>query len=1064
MTGYEQRLRSLAGEEERAAGQQLAARGGVRILVSSAEGLTAMAADQPPREVSVRPEGARCSCQVFAARRSCRHLVAALICASADGLIEPMLRRAAMRRGQHLLDGVTGFSPAAPILQLEVTLHVDGGKDGGCACSLRTGEDKTYVVRSLPAFFAALRTGASLPFGKGFTLEPDRMDFTPEDHAVLSVVAAVSDTQRAAGYEPRGTEAKLLPLEESGLRLLLSALKTRRFRVSIGGAEHMQEGLTRQRVPLRFRLSGPLRALQLDCDLPASLRMLTSDCRYVLAEGVLIRTEHSQRRFFRKLLPLTDDPDPLAEAGGDDSRRTVRVIFPAGEAERVLGELVPLLQQAGALELDQGLERHLVREPLTVRVYLDREGRDVAARVRYVYGEREIDPFQPARGPEAYPDGKLLLRNVRAEQTVLELLDTAGFMVRAGRALLSGADAVWRFVTGGVQSLRAAAEVYLSREFSRLSPRRPQWSGAVSLRGGALHLEVTDAGEPEPELGAILAAIARKRSYFRLKDGSFLDLTGLAAWQDTAEAIGLSGTSAEEGSELVLPAWQAEHLSRLTEAGDLLIRWEQTVRDAVRSLRGELPETVPLPDGMALRPYQQAGFRWLCTLDRLQMGGILADDMGLGKTVQLLALLQSVRDNAGETGRQVSLIVAPTSLTYHWLSECRRFAPGLRILLLSGSQSRREELLASLRDGTADADVAITSYPLLRRDIDLMDGIQFRVVALDEAQQVKNAGSLSAASVRRLKARSRFCLTGTPLENHAGELWSLFDFVLPGYLGSYADFMQRYQDGGRSEELRARLRPFLLRRLKRDVLPELPEKLETTLTAVMTPEQAQVYRAAQLRLGRQVERVLGEKGLQRGRIEILAAITELREVCCHPALVMDGYTGSSGKLAMLEDLMPGILASGRRVLLFSQFTSMLRILRRHLESDGVRCLYLDGDTPAAQRQQLAERFNAGEGEVFLVSLKAGGTGLNLTGASLVIHYDPWWNPAAEDQASDRAHRIGQTRCVEVLRLITHGTIEEQVAALGERKRALFDRLITPGGTPITNLTERDIRRLFSGEE
>lgn len=1054
MTGYEQRLRSMAGEDERAAGQLMAARGGVRVLSSSAEGLQALVSDQPPREVLLRAGEARCSCPVFAAQGSCRHLVAALCCASADGLLEPMLRRAAMRHGAGLLDSLTGGSPAARMLQLELTLAVD---EGGCSCTLRVGEDKTYVVRSLPAFFAALRDGTALPFGKGFTLESDRMDFTPEDHAVLSVLETVSDARRAAGFEPRGADARSLPLAESGLRLLCSALKTRRFRVTAEGVDRVQEGLTRQRVPMRFRLSGPLRALRLDCELPAGLRPLTADCRFILSGGVLIRTERSQRRVLRELLPLIG----RTPEGADGA--TAAVLFPAGEAERVLGELTPLLQQAGALELDPGLERHLVREPLTVRVYLDREGRDVAARVRYAYGDREIDPFEPSQATVAYPDGKLLLREVRAEQTVLELLDGAGFMVRAGRAVLSGSDAIWHFVTEGVQPLRAAAEVYLSREFSRLSPRRPQWSGAISLRGGALHLEVTDAGEPEPELQAILSAIARKRSYFRLRDGSFLDLGDLAAWQETAEAVSFSGREGGE-AEIVLPAWQAEHLSRLTEAGGLPIRWEKTVRDAVRSLRGELPEAVPLPEGLSLRPYQQTGFRWLSMLDRLEMGGVLADDMGLGKTVQLLALLRSIRAGLAEGERSVSLIVTPTSLTYHWLSEARRFAPELKVLLMTGAQGRREELLQGLRDGTADCDAVITSYPLLRRDIGLMEDIAFRAVALDEAQQIKNAGSLSAASVKRLKARSRFCLTGTPLENHAGELWSLFDFVLPGYLGAYTDFMQRYQDGTRSEELRARLKPFLLRRLKRDVLPELPEKLETVLTAEMTAEQAQVYRAAQLRLGRQVERVLGEKGLNRGRIEILAAITELREVCCHPALVMDGYAGSSGKLALIQDLMPEILASGRRVLLFSQFTSMLKILRRQLEADGVRCLYLDGDTPAAQRQQLAERFNAGEGEVFLVSLKAGGTGLNLTGASLVIHYDPWWNPAAEDQAADRAHRIGQTRCVEVLRLITHGTIEEQVAALGKRKRALFEQLIAPGGAPITSLNERDIRWLFSQED
>ncbi len=479
------------------------------------------------------------------------------------------------------------------------------------------------------------------------------------------------------------------------------------------------------------------------------------------------------------------------------------------------------------------------------------------------------------------------------------------------------------------------------------------------------------------------------------------------------------------------------------------------MRDAVRSLEGDPPEAIPLPPGLSLRPYQQAGYRWLFTLDRLRMGGILADDMGLGKTVQFIALLRAVHEPGS-----CSLVVTPTSLTYNWMAEFRRFAPEIRTMVLTGTQPQREQTLRRLT-AAGETDVLIASYPLVRRDIDLLAEIPFRVVALDEAQQIKNAGSIGAAAVKRLQARSRFCLTGTPLENHAGELWSLFDFILPGYLGGYGEFMRRYQDGRNADDLRRRLRPFLLRRLKGDVLTELPDKIEHVMTARMTAEQEQVYRASRLRLGDRVDRLLREKGLGRGRVEVLAAITELREICCHPSLVMDGYGGTSGKLSMLTDLLPGALASGRRVLLFSQFTTMLRLIRRTLEGQGIRCLYLDGDTPAARRLELTERFNGGEGDVFLISLKAGGTGLNLTGADLVIHYDPWWNPAAEDQATDRAHRIGQTHRVEVIRLITHDTIEEQVVALGERKRELFTRLITPGEEMVTALTEQDIRSLFN---
>lgn len=298
------------------------------------------------------------------------------------------------------------------------------------------------------------------------------------------------------------------------------------------------------------------------------------------------------------------------------------------------------------------------------------------------------------------------------------------------------------------------------------------------------------------------------------------------------------------------------------------------------------------------------------------------------------------------------------------------------------------------------------------------------------------------------------------MENNPGELWSIFHFVLPGYLATLPHFMRRHGDGSDIEALRERIRPFLLRRLKTDVLPELPDKIESRVLADMPAEQRSVYAASVLQLRERVERVLEGKGLGRGRMEVLSAITQLRQICCHPALVMDGYTHSSGKMDALMEILGGALDTGHRVLLFSQFTSMLHILRARLNAEGVLSLYLDGKTPAVQRMELVNRFNGGEGQVFLISLKAGGAGLNLIGADTVIHYDPWWNPAAEDQATDRAHRIGQKRVVQVIRLITRGTIEEQVAKLSERKRALFDAVVTAGERLPSDLSEAEIMGLF----
>ena len=532
-------------------------------------------------------------------------------------------------------------------------------------------------------------------------------------------------------------------------------------------------------------------------------------------------------------------------------------------------------------------------------------------------------------------------------------------------------------------------------------------------------------------------------------------------WQPLAdsvyEAATLEGAEAvyPEGDTVSLNAFRTCYLNSLLESAKLPVEVDGSVLKTVKALVDPDEEKIQLPQGLSLRPYQQRGFHWLMTLDKLHMGGILADDMGLGKTVQVIAMLKATRKEG-----QTSLVVAPTSLTYNWLSELTRFTPEMSVMVLSGSSAQRASQIAHVRNAR-DVDVLITSYPLIRRDVDLLKDMDFRFVILDEAQHIKNAGSVGAVAVKQLHAQTRFALTGTPMENSAGELWSIFDFVLPGYLLSYSAFLRKYQDGEDADDLRRRIRPFLMRRLKKDVLTELPDKIETTLTAQMTPEQEKVYQAAMVRLRDRVDHVMAEKGLGRGRTEVLAAITELRQICCHPALVLSDYAGASGKLDMLLEILPGAIQAGRRVLLFSQFTSMLKILRRQLEEAGYSCMYLDGETPPAKRLEMTEQFNAGTGQIFLISLKAGGTGLNLTGADMVIHYDPWWNPAAEDQATDRAHRIGQTKKVEVIRLVTHGSIEEQVVALGQRKKALFDQLITPGEELVTALTEQDIRALFA---
>ena len=1043
-------LRAQAGDAETLAGEELYQGGQVRIVTQSAKAVECVVQDRFARHVTLTPGTlGQCGCLTFEQTGACRHLVAATLAAQESGALEPLRRRQAAASGPKLLAAMESALPELSAVRLEVTLLADPPGPGDAPrlrVGLRMGEERLYAVRSIPQMVAAMDSGEPIEYGKGFAFHPEWMRFGAAEQRVIGILRALCLAQRDGGVTLRVPEQRYLALPEPFAEALLAALTELPFRLVMDGKTALCKRVRQARVPLYYRVSSDLRGLSIAAHFPRDFRPLTTSCTYAVAGGMVVRVEDDQRAVMRVLWQ-----EQYGGRCGFD--------FPAREADRVISELVPFLKLTGVVEIAEELEKQLLRMPLNARVYLDRADRDVVARVQFRYGDREIDPFNEQPAPEVIRRSeKLLLRDAAAERRVLDALGAAGFFVSRGHIYLTGQDSIFAFVSEGVQPLQELCEVYLSNDFRRFQPRRPNLTGRMRMRGSVLEMQFAMDGEPAQEILGIMEALSRRRRYFRLKDGAFLDLSALEDWQpladSVAEAASMEGADVTSlsGDTVALQGYRTAYLHSLLETSALPVTVDETVERAIHALAE--PPAVRLPAGLTLRPYQQRGFQWLYALDQLHMGGVLADDMGLGKTVQVIALLLATREP-----EQTSIVVSPTTLIYNWLSELKRFAPDLSAMVISGNATQRASQIRHVREAR-DIDVLITSYPLVRQDIDQLHDLEFRFAILDEAQNIKNAGSKAAIAVKQLQARTRFALTGTPMENGIGELWSIFDFVLPGYLLGYSAFLRRYQDGQDGDDLRRRIRPFLMRRLKKDVLPELPDKLEHVMTAQMTPEQSKVYQAALLRLRDRVDTVLRQKGFDRGRTEVLAAITQLREICCHPSLVLEEYMGSSGKLDLLLDLLPTALASGRRLLVFSAFTSMLRIIRRRLEETGYQVLYLDGDTPAAQRLEMTERFNAGQGQVFLISLKAGGTGLNLTGADMVVHYDPWWNPAAEDQATDRAHRIGQTHKVDVLRLVTHGSIEEKVIELGLRKRALFDQLITPGEQLVSALSPQEILGLF----
>ena len=543
------------------------------------------------------------------------------------------------------------------------------------------------------------------------------------------------------------------------------------------------------------------------------------------------------------------------------------------------------------------------------------------------------------------------------------------------------------------------------------------------------------------QLFALLDASPGSR-FLELGDGEFIALTATFR-RHLDDLRGLSSPAARGSVRMHGMAALALRgfAERTTLDADAGWRAQQArLRDA-DAFEPALPSTLQAE----LRPYQLEGFRWLARLARWGAGACLADDMGLGKTVQTLALLL---DRAAEGP---ALVVAPTSVVANWLDEARRFAPTLNVIAYTGAASSRTRRLESL----GPFDVVVTTYGLLQNDAGALGAIDWHSAVLDEAQAVKNPATKRARAARELKARFRLVTTGTPIQNNLMDLYSLFGFVNPGMLGStehyrrhFAVPVERDGDAAARARLRRLIAPFVLRRLKTEVLDDLPPRTEITLHVEMSPAEAALYEALRRRAVDDLESLMAEgPGAGQGRLEILAHLTRLRLACCNPRLVQDAGAPASSKLATFAETLDELLASRHKVLVFSQFVKHLKLIEEHLAGTGIAWQYLDGGTPAKVRAERIAAFQAGQGDVFLISLKAGGVGLNLTAADYVIHMDPWWNPAAEDQASDRAHRIGQTRPVTIYRLVAKGTIEEQIVALHHHKRDLAERLLEGADAP-----------------
>ena len=961
-----------------------------------------------------------------------------------------------------LLKELKGFSEVGHDYKRDLNMEIKFFKErlnAKSSIELKVGLEKTYVVKGMKNFLSKVLEKEPLEFGKNFIYDPSVHKFNEMDEKLIEMLLEVRELEGERSsydyYNSYGNSmfsGKKLLLTDKLVYRFFNLTKGRLIDAVIEGKEYSGVRVIEEQLPLKLKLGMSKEAIELS-QLGELPEPLDGHFRTFWYEGKVYLPPKEQTAvyepFYNKLVKT----------------KNKKMIFNKNEGEKIASYLLPALKQvAQEVAFDKAVSENFYEAPLAIKIFLDKEDSIVTASVKFNYGDIEIDPLKENK---ADSNKRILIRDISKEGNCELILKSFGFEKENSLYVMKNEKDIVGFITEGVDKLQQLGEVYYSDTFKGIKVY-----GKSNLKGGIrineenlLEFTFELEGVAREELKDIFNALREKKKYFRLKKGDFVSLEDKGI-QDLGEMIDYLDIKDKDLSKdkILLSSYNALYLDAKIKDKEMdYLKRSRDFRELANNIRDVKDMDYTLPEHLdsIMRNYQKVGYKWFKTLASYGFGGILADEMGLGKTLETIAFL------ASEKGEKPSIVVAPTSLLYNWKSEIERFAPELRSLVVSGSKKQREELIEEIKN----ADVVITSYPLIRRDAEEYKNITFNYCILDEAQQIKNPASMNASSVKELKARGYFALTGTPIENSLTELWSIFDFIMPGYLLNHSKFSKLYEtpivknnDKTALEELNRHIKPFILRRLKKDVIKELPPKIEHKLVVDMTDEQKKLYAAYLSSAKNEIDEEIKEKGFSKSKIKILSVLTRLRQICCDPSVFIESFTGDNGKMTALDDILEESISQGHKILLFSQFTTVLKNISKRLDKDKYKYMYLDGATKSEDRMSMVKEFNEGDAKIFLISLKAGGTGLNLTGADVVIHFDPWWNPAVEEQATDRAHRIGQEKTVEVIKLLAQGTIEEKIFNLQQKKKQIIKNVMNEDmneDNMIAQMTQEDLESLFA---
>ena len=933
-------------------------------------------------------------------------------------------------------------------LALQVTVNEPlKSRQSKAFVGLYAGSSKMYKVSNTKKFIQDYYNHKEIRLGKEFRYIPEECQFEPTSAAVLAYLTEIYEIQETLGktYYSNLFNRQELVVSQNMLCKLLRLAEGLHCDIILRDKkmENMEIMCSNPKLSMELQMEDEVLSLH-DMGQEPMISICEDGSILCYQGGIYLPDMEflaNLRPFFTTLF----------------GKKQSELEFRGENMGSFIEKVLPVIKKTMNIQVPEKIKDHYIVEQLQPKLYFDidrsRQRPVLVARMIFAYGEHEVNPLQ-----DEHKGSYILVRDREEEEQILRLMYDKHFSVRREQFVLMKEDEIFQLMTEGIQDLCRQFEVFYSKEYKANSIKKVgMLSAGIRLNTdiNLLEMDVDYGHIPKEELRDFFRSIKLKKKYYRLKSGAFINLMTEDKQIDELRDL-LSIGEVTEDNKIAFSQ------TAVMEVDELLPHTQRITRDAgykqlLEDLKNPDKTNWELPNGMEdiLRPYQITGYRWLCSLAHYGMGGILADDMGLGKTLQTITYVLA---NPGTR----TLIVCPTSLAYNWQDEFSKFASQIATQIISGTPQERADLMQQ----SADVPVWITTYPLIRKDVDLYKAQIFDACFIDEAQFIKNPTSLGAKAVKAVQAKHRFALTGTPIENTLSELWSIFDFVMPGFFGRYRQFEECYEkpilrdhDSVQMQKLRRKIRPFVLRRMKKEVLTELPDKIETRRMAEMGAKQRKIYESYLARI--QMELAGDEENTPGGnRMQVLAALARLRQICCHPATFASNYHGGSGKLDLLMEQLPDILEGGHSVIVFSQFTSMLSIIAHELKQRNIPFFYLAGSTSAQERKREVKEFNRGEVKVFLISLKAGGTGLNLTGADTVIHFDPWWNPAVEDQATDRAYRIGQKKKVQVIKYVMKDSIEEKIYELQKRKKQLSDQLIQAGESFVTQLTMEEIKELF----